>query len=52
MIEDEIDIYKEKKTKKCWKVSEWRKDDVILRRGSLPKTVSRTDLKLLFEAVA
>jgi len=52
MIEQEIDIYRNKQTLKCWKVESMFNELVILRRGKIVQTFERKNFDALFEGVA
>ena len=52
MIEQEIDIYRNRQDGKCWKIELSCKETVILRRGASLKTLERADFERLFEGVA
>jgi len=52
MIEQEIDIYRNKQTLKCWKVESMCGDLIILRRGKIVQAQTSEDFGRLFEGVA
>jgi len=52
MIDQEIDIYRNKKTGKSWKLQSKHDGVVIIRRGALIQTLDQDDFDVQFEGVA